>query len=85
MGLPQCDTVLCLDWRQVCNGIVECAGGEDEKDCAQMELHTCSGGANEYRCQSGQCIPRSFAFDRVFDCLDRSDEQTAAIADFIDT
>ncbi|CAF1006548.1 unnamed protein product [Adineta steineri] len=82
IGLSQCNALICLDWRQVCNGIIDCAEGEDEKECAQMELHTCAGGSNEYRCQSGHCIPRAFAFDKVYDCLDRSDERLDSIDDF---
>ncbi|CAF1129707.1 unnamed protein product [Adineta steineri] len=74
-GLSQCNIPLCLDWREVCNGIFDCGGGEDEENCEQMELNTCSDGSNEYRCRNGQCIPRAFAFDEVFDCLDQSDEQ----------
>jgi hypothetical protein len=35
----QCQTNLfCLDWRQICNGIVDCDYGEDEPDELQMNV-----------------------------------------------
>jgi hypothetical protein len=40
----QCQTNLfCLDWRQICNGIVDCDYGEDEPIdlCLQMESNQC--------------------------------------------
>ncbi|CAF3971924.1 unnamed protein product [Rotaria sp. Silwood1] len=63
----------CLDWRQICNGIRDCEGGEDEKHCIEMEMNECNT-ATEYRCQNGMCIDRSFLVDFVFDCMDESDE-----------
>lgn len=62
----------CLDWRQICNGIVDCINGDDEVSCELLEFNEC--GADEYRCRSGHCIPIMFAFDTTFDCADRSDE-----------
>ncbi|CAF1162608.1 unnamed protein product [Didymodactylos carnosus] len=33
-----CNSSLCLDWRQVCNGIIDCQDGEDEGEkCLQLE------------------------------------------------
>ena len=71
----QCQTNLfCLDWRQICNGIVDCDYGEDEpfELCLQMELNQCNS-EKEFRCKNGLCIPISFAYDIIEDCLDRSD------------
>ena len=65
----------CLDWREVCDGKVDCAdGGNDEKHCFELELNECKD--NEYRCQNGLCIAREFFRDNRFnpECLDRTDE-----------
>ena len=64
----------CLDWRQICNGIVDCSNYQDEISCETLELNECH--QDEYRCRSGHCIPLLFAFDTIFDCADGSDEQT---------
>ena len=65
----------CLDWRQICDGEMNCRHGEDERWCEQLELTRCND--NEYRCHfGGQCIPKSFLKDSRLsvDCLDGSDE-----------
>lgn len=65
----------CLDWREVCDGKVDCIGdGEDERDCLEMEVNECAH--NEYRCHNGMCIPPMFYHDNRFnpDCLDSTDE-----------
>ncbi|CAF0858500.1 unnamed protein product [Rotaria sordida] len=74
----KCDrggTYLCLDWREICNGRIDCMDeGLDEAFCFDMELNECK--ENEYRCQNGLCIPEEF-WENGFgdaDCLDRSDE-----------
>ncbi|CAF2898433.1 unnamed protein product [Rotaria sp. Silwood2] len=66
----------CLDWREICDGKMDCISGEDEQWCDQLEMTKCSD--NEYRCHYGdQCIPLNFYKDSRFsiDCLDGSDEQ----------
>ncbi|CAF4104038.1 unnamed protein product [Rotaria sp. Silwood2] len=66
---------LCLDWRQICNGKVDCMNGEDEQWCEILEMTTCAD--DEYRCHyGGQCIPLEFVRDNTlsFDCLDSSEE-----------
>lgn len=62
----------CLDWRQICNGIVDCTDGWDEVSCHLLEFNECEN--SEYRCRSGHCIPMIFAFDGMGDCADGSDE-----------
>jgi hypothetical protein len=62
-----------LDWRQICNGLIDCEHGEDEIDCHLLELHECDN-EREFRCKSGMCIEKSFAYDHTYDCLDQSDE-----------
>ncbi|CAF1341992.1 unnamed protein product [Rotaria sordida] len=67
---------LCLDWRQICNGIVDCKNGEDEQWCETLEITTCAD--DEYRCHyGGQCIPLIFARDNYLipDCLDGSEDK----------
>lgn len=66
----------CLDWREICNGRVDCLdGNQDEQNCFELELNECE--EDEFRCRNGmQCIPRSYLGDDYdsSDCLDRSDE-----------
>ena len=65
----------CLDWREVCDGKVDCAnGGNDEKHCFELEMNECE--ENEYRCQNGLCVAHEFYRDDIFnhECLDRTDE-----------
>ncbi|CAF3631381.1 unnamed protein product [Adineta steineri] len=66
---------MCFDWREICDGKIDCINGEDEQWCGQLEMTKCTD--NEYRCHyGGQCIPLTFAKDssRSIDCLDGSDE-----------
>ena len=64
--------LLCLDWREVCDGTQNCLDGADEDNCDLLELNICS--AEEYRCMNGMCIPDEYFLDGQFDCLDKSDE-----------
>ena len=71
----QCQTnLVCLDWRQICNGIVDCDSGEDEPAelCLQMESNECDVD-KEFRCQIGVCIPFNLQFSSIGYCFDRSD------------
>ena len=69
----QCDSgLLCLDWREICDGIQNCMYGIDEKNCDILELNQCQ--TDEYRCMNGMCIPDQYFLDGEFDCLDWSDE-----------
>ncbi|CAF0843443.1 unnamed protein product [Adineta ricciae] len=69
---------MCLDWREICDGKIDCINesfGIDEKYCEQLELKECE--EDEYRCHNGaQCIPLNFFHDSwsSHDCLDGSDE-----------
>jgi hypothetical protein len=66
---------MCLDWREICNGIADCVYGEDEELCYLLE--TSEYSTNEFRCRdSTQCIPQAFIKDSEdsFDCLDGTDE-----------
>lgn len=54
-------------------GQIDCEGGVDERECLALEIHQCDP-VNEYRCRQGLCIPRTMAFDGIYDCADLSDE-----------
>lgn len=46
---------MCLDWREVCDGRIDCLdGGLDEKYCFELETNEC--GENQFRCADGLCI-----------------------------
>ena len=69
-----CDSIqLCLDWREICDGIQNCENATDEENCDLLEMHVCDDG-DEYRCMNGMCIPQEYFLDGEFDCLDWSDE-----------
>ncbi|CAF1485767.1 unnamed protein product [Adineta steineri] len=73
----------CLDWREVCDGRIDCIGddagnnvGIDEEGCFEvLDLTECKEN-DEFRCRNGQCIPDEFLWEKSidFDCLDGSDE-----------
>ncbi|CAF2896120.1 unnamed protein product [Rotaria sp. Silwood2] len=73
-GLPKCNIggERCLDWREICNGQVDCLNGEDELNCWQMEINECR--SDEFRCTNGACIPEEFFRDLSTECADQSDE-----------
>ncbi|CAF1513678.1 unnamed protein product, partial [Adineta steineri] len=82
--LPECyrgPSPMCLDWREICNGIIDCIGvgdsfGIDEDHCEELEMNECK--EDEYRCQNGaHCIPLEFFRDGwpSKDCLDGTDEE----------
>ena len=51
----------CLDWSEICDGIIDCYNGIDEESCWQLDMNTCQ--MNEYRCLNGQCISKRFHRD----------------------
>ncbi|CAF1071802.1 unnamed protein product [Adineta steineri] len=69
---------MCLDWREICDGKIDCVGdnfGIDEQYCDELEINECK--EDEYRCHNGaQCIPLEFFRDSRLskDCLDGTDE-----------
>ncbi len=85
--------VLCHDGRQicpeqVCDKFPDCAGGEDERDCAVNDSKPTSTtrrppplplpvkcSEKEFRCADGsQCVPSHLRCDGRANCLDLSDE-----------
>ena len=64
---------LCLDWREVCDGRIDCFnGGVDEAQCFDLEINECN--ETEYRCQNGLCIPKEFLKDDKPHCVDQTDK-----------
>jgi hypothetical protein len=69
-----CDSgLLCLDWRDICDGVQQCMFGYDEENCDMFEFNECED--DEYRCVNGMCIPDEYFLDGEFDCSDLSDEK----------
>jgi hypothetical protein len=64
--------LLCLDWRDICDGIQQCLLGYDEENCDWLEFNECED--DEYRCMNGMCIPEEYFVDGDHDCMDLSDE-----------
>ena len=53
--------LLCLDWRDICDGRQQCMHGTDEEACDLLEFNECED--NEYRCPNGMCIPEIYFLD----------------------
>ncbi|UJR16981.1 hypothetical protein I4U23_003879 [Adineta vaga] len=67
--------LMCLDWREICDGKWDCINGEDEQYCQILEVSICPD--DHYRCHySGECIPLTFVRDERdnVECLDTTDE-----------
>jgi hypothetical protein len=57
-----CDRgILCLDWRNICDGQQNCMNGFDEENCDLLEFNECEN--DEYRCVDGMCIPEEYWLD----------------------
>lgn len=80
---PGCDGFACndgacivADWR--CDDITDCAGGEDEQDCAAdpgtPDAPSCQG----FTCNDGACIDATWQCDDYVDCTGGEDEQGCA-------
>ena len=70
----KCDFgLLCLDWRDICDGLQQCMFGLDEENCDKLEFNECE--EDEYRCMNGMCIPDEYFLDGEYDCMDMSDEK----------
>ena len=65
--------LLCLDWRDICDGQQQCMSGTDEENCDKLEFNECED--DEYRCENGMCIPDEYFLDGDYDCMDLSDER----------
>ena len=69
--------LLCLDWRNICDGEQQCMNGLDEENCDKLEFNECE--EDEYRCSNGMCIPELYFLDGDWDCMDRSDEMARTV------
>jgi hypothetical protein len=65
--------LLCLDWRDICDGFQHCMYGYDEENCDKLEFNECED--DEYRCVNGMCIPDQYFLDGEHDCADLTDEK----------
>ncbi len=52
---------LCLDWREICDGVQRCWNGIDEENWDKLEFNECED--NEFRCTNGMCIAEEFWLD----------------------
>ncbi|CAM4850474.1 unnamed protein product, partial [Rotaria magnacalcarata] len=52
--LPCSSSPLCIDWREICDGIQRCSNGVDEENCDKLEFNECDD--DEFRCENGMCI-----------------------------
>jgi hypothetical protein len=59
--------LLCLDWRNICDGQQQCENGWDEENCDLIEFNECE--KDEYRCHNGMCIPEEYWLDGKYICL----------------
>jgi hypothetical protein len=58
----ECDYgLLCLDWRDICDGEQQCMDGTDEENCDLLEFNECEN--DEYRCINGMCIAEKYWLD----------------------
>jgi hypothetical protein len=55
------DVNVCLDWRDICDGVQRCFNGTDEENWDKLEFNECED--NEFRCTNGMCIPEEFWLD----------------------
>ncbi|CAF1107903.1 unnamed protein product [Rotaria sordida] len=75
----KCDFgLLCLDWREICDGVQHCMYGYDEEDenlteCRQWWV--CP--ENLIQCRTGECIQKRWIDDEEWDCIDGSDDHQA--------
>ncbi|CAF4684641.1 unnamed protein product [Rotaria socialis] len=69
----ECKSVICLDWREICDGKMDCTNGFDERHCHELEMNNCDPSTG-YRCSNGQCIDKEFYLDHDDQCTDSSDE-----------
>jgi hypothetical protein len=59
--LPCPSSPLCLDWREICDGIQRCSNSTDEENCDKLEFNECED--DEFRCTNGMCIAEEFWLD----------------------
>ncbi|XP_052752510.1 basement membrane-specific heparan sulfate proteoglycan core protein isoform X3 [Galleria mellonella] len=70
----RCYNGKCIEGSRRCNRVVDCASGEDEKNCG------CT--SDEFQCDNGKCIEIRKKCDGVQHCSDGSDEFECDYAQF---
>ncbi|EGI57358.1 Serine protease nudel [Acromyrmex echinatior] len=77
----RCNIGQCIPWNQVCDGVMDCRDGADEKNamCLQVqqirrrnETNKCA--KSEIQCRNGECISKSAFCDGKVDCSNGVDE-----------
>ena len=82
-----CEDLSCIPQSKLCNNIIDCLHGDDEKDCADRSCEIsgincqmnctwpeCKCAAGYFQCDNGGCIPIGAVCDFENNCADGSDE-----------
>jgi hypothetical protein len=70
-----CNDGLCIDAHWQCDGIVDCAGGEDEAGCpGGDDGGDGADGCDGFQCNDGKCISPNWVCDDIVDCAGGEDE-----------
>ncbi|XP_056155186.1 SCO-spondin [Lampris incognitus] len=75
-GSFSCDNRTCVNMTQVCNGVQDCPGGDDELVCDKTVSPAPPGSRNatvtcpEFTCMDGSCVPFNVVCNNVADCPD---------------
>ena len=65
----------CIPWNQVCDGKVDCMGGQDEVDCPlEVSNGTSVNSPIYFICDNGASIPHDLVDDFLPDCVHAEDE-----------
>ena len=74
-GQFECARDECIFDDYVCNGILDCSNGEDEKGCENSDYRECT--EDEWACADGWCIDKRSVCDEYYeDCLGGEDEDS---------
>lgn len=70
----ECNDGTCIFFNKACDGVRDCAGGEDEDyPCGGSNLTTTCRN-DEFQCSDGTCILKKFKCDGKRDCSDGNDD-----------